>query len=68
MKTMTAIFLTLLATTAAAQDYLEVETTVQKQEVYVNEAGEEATRMVVAERVLSALDLGAQTGETSLES
>lgn len=52
MKTMTAIFLTLLAATASAQDYLEVETTAQKQEVYVNEAGEEATRMVVAERVL----------------
>ena len=52
MKTMTAIFLTLLAATASAQDYLEVETTVQKQEVYLNDAGEEATRMVTAERVL----------------
>ena len=52
MKTMTAIFLTLLAATASAQDYLEVETTVQKQELYLNDAGEEATRMVTAERVL----------------
>ena len=49
---MTAIFLTLLAATASAQDYLEVETTVRKQEVYLNDAGEEATRMVTAERVL----------------
>lgn len=52
MKILTGIALTLLAFTAAAQGHLDVQTTVQKEEVFVNEAGEEEKRLVPAERVL----------------
>ncbi|MDJ0793454.1 MAG: hypothetical protein QNI98_04345 [Woeseiaceae bacterium] len=51
MRTLTAIALTLLATTAMAQ-HLDVQTTVHKQEVVVNDAGEEEKRLVEAEVVL----------------
>ena len=51
MKFLTAIALTLLATTAMAQ-HLDVQTTVHKQEVVVNDAGEEEKRLVEAEVVL----------------
>lgn len=51
MKFLTAIALTLLATTAMAQ-HLDVQTTVHKQEVAVNDAGEEEKRLVEAEVVL----------------
>ena len=51
MKFLTAIALTLLATTAAAQ-HLDVQTTVHKQEVFVNDVGEEEERLVEAEAVL----------------
>ncbi|MDJ0749207.1 MAG: hypothetical protein QNJ11_06965 [Woeseiaceae bacterium] len=51
MKFLTAIALMLLATTAMAQ-HLDVQTTVQKQEVFVNDAGEEEKRLIEAEVVL----------------
>ena len=51
MKILTAIALTLLATTATAQ-HLDVQTTVHKQEVVVNDAGEEEQRLVEADLVL----------------
>ena len=51
MKILTAMALMLLATTAAAQ-HLDVQTTVHKQEVVVNDAGEEEKRLVEAEVVL----------------
>ena len=52
MKIFTVIALALLAFTAAAQSHLDVQTTVQKQEVFVNDAGEEEKRLVPAEKVL----------------
>ncbi len=51
MKILTAMALTLLTTTAIAQ-HLDVQTTVHKQEIHVNEAGEEEQRLVEAELVL----------------
>ncbi len=51
MRILTAIALTLLATTAMAQ-HLDVQTTVHKQEVVVNDAGQEEKRLVEAEVVL----------------
>ena len=51
MKSLTAIALMLMATTAMAQ-HLDVQTTVHKQEVVVNDAGEEEKRLVEAEVVL----------------
>lgn len=51
MKFLTAMALTLLAATAMAQ-HLDVQTTVHKQEVVVNDAGEEEKRLVEAEVVL----------------
>jgi len=52
MKTLTFTTLVLMAFTAMAQDHLDVRTTVQKQEVVVNDAGKEETRMVPAETVV----------------
>ena len=52
MKLTTGIALLLLATSAAAQTHLDVQTTVHKEEVFVNAAGEEETRLVTAERVV----------------
>jgi len=52
MKFLTAMTLLLLALNAAAQSHLEVQTTVQKQEVFVNAQGEEETRLVSADTVL----------------
>ena len=52
MKFLTAMTLLLLAINAAAQSHLEVQTTVQKQEVFVNAQGEEETRLVPADTVL----------------
>lgn len=51
MKHTTGIALLLLAFTAAAQSHLEVLTTVQKEEIFIDGAGEEAKRLVPAERV-----------------
>ena len=52
MKFLTAMILLLLALNAAAQSHLEVQTTVQKQEVFVNAQGEEEMRLVPADTVL----------------
>lgn len=53
MKFLTALTLALLAVTAVAQQgHLDVQTTVQKQEVYVDDDGKEQTRLVPAETVL----------------
>lgn len=52
MKLTTGIALLLLAISAAAQSHLDVQTTVHKEEVFVNTAGEEETRLVTAERVV----------------
>ena len=52
MKLTTGIALLLLAISAAAQSHLDVQTTVHKEEVFVNAAGEEETRLVTAERVV----------------
>lgn len=52
MKILTGIALLLLATAAAAQGHLDVQTTVHKEEVVVNAAGEEEKRLVQAERVV----------------
>lgn len=52
MKFLTAMTLLLLALNVAAQSHLEVQTTVQKQEVFVNAQGEEETRLVPADTVL----------------
>ena len=51
MRILSAIAMTLLAMSAAAQ-HLDVQTTVHKQEVTVNDAGEEEKRLVPAELVL----------------
>ncbi len=51
MKFLTAITLMMLATTAMAQ-HLDVQTTVHKQDVFVNDAGEEEERLIEAEVVL----------------
>ena len=52
MKILTGLALTLLAFTAMGQSHLDVQTTVQKEEVFVNDAGEEEKRLVPAEKVL----------------
>lgn len=52
MKIMTGLILTVLAFSTAAQAQLNVHTTVQKQEVFVNEAGESDTRLVTADVVV----------------
>lgn len=52
MKLTTGIALLLLAVSAIAQTHLDVQTTVQKEEVFVNAAGEKETRLITAERVV----------------
>jgi len=52
MKTLSGILLTFLAFTAAAQSHIDVQTTVQKEEVFLNATGEEEKRLVPAEKVL----------------
>ena len=52
MKILSGILLTLLAFTAAAQSHIDVQTTVQKEEVFLNDTGEEEKRLVPAEKVL----------------
>ena len=52
MKLTTAIAMLMLALTAAAQSHLEVQTTVHKEEVLLNAAGEEEKRLIAAERVV----------------
>ncbi len=52
MKILTSLILTLMAVTAVAQGHLDVQTTVQKQETFVNEAGESEQRLVAADIVV----------------
>lgn len=54
MKTFMSVILFALAGTAMAQDqgHLDLQTTVQKQEVVVNEAGQSETRLVPAQLVV----------------
>ena len=52
MKILTSLILTLMAFTALAQGHLDVQTTVQKQETFVNEAGEAEQRLVPADVVV----------------
>ena len=52
MKLTTGFALLLLALTAAAQSHLDVQTTVQKEVVIENAAGEEEKRLVQADRVV----------------
>ena len=52
MKYVMSVFLILAAIAAHAQGHLDVRTTVQKEEVIVNEAGEAETRLVPAEVVI----------------
>ena len=52
MKLTTGIALLLLTFAAAAQSHLDVQTTVQKEVVFENAAGEEETRLVQADRVV----------------
>jgi len=52
MKTLSGMLLTFLAFTAAAQSHIDVQTTVQKEEVFLNATGEEEKRLVPAEKVL----------------
>jgi uncharacterized repeat protein (TIGR01451 family) len=52
MKILSGILLTFLAFTAAAQSHIDVQTTVQKEEVFLTDTGEEEKRLVPAEKVL----------------
>ena len=52
MKILSGILLTFLAFTAAAQSHIDVQTTVHKEELFLNDTGEEEKRLVPAEKVL----------------
>ena len=52
MKVLMSVVLIAFSALAGAQGHLDVRTTVQKQEVFVNEAGESETRLVPAEVVV----------------
>jgi len=52
MKVLMSVILIAFPALASAQGHLDVRTTVQKQEVFVNEAGESETRLVPAEVVV----------------
>lgn len=52
MKVLMSVVLIALSAVAGAQGHLDVQTTVQKQEVFVNEEGESGTRLVPAEVVV----------------
>jgi len=52
MKILTAIILATLAFSAAAETHLDVKTTVQKEETFLNDAGEQETRLVTADVVV----------------
>jgi uncharacterized repeat protein (TIGR01451 family) len=52
MKFLMSVIFLMFAAVATAQGNLDVQTTVQKQEVFVNEAGESETRLVAAEVVV----------------
>ena len=52
MKILMSLILTLMAVSAVAQGHLNVQTTVQKQETFVNDAGETEMRLVAADIVV----------------
>jgi len=52
MKILMSLILTLMAVSAVAQGHLNVQTTVQKEETFVNEAGESEKRLVAADIVV----------------
>ena len=52
MKILTGFILSMMAFSAAAQTHLEVTTTVQKEEEFVNDAGVIETRLVAADVVV----------------
>ena len=52
MKILMSLILILMAFAAVAQGHLDVQTTVQKQETFVNEAGEAEQRLVAADVVV----------------
>jgi len=52
MKVLMSVVLIALSAAAGAQGHLDVQTTVQKQEVFVNDEGESETRLVPAEVVI----------------
>lgn len=52
MKILTGLILAVLAFSAVAQTHLDVRTTVQKEEVFVNESGEQDKRLVAADVVV----------------
>lgn len=52
MKILTAMILSLLAFSAAAQGHLEITTTVQKEEEFVSDDGEAKKRLVTADIVV----------------
>jgi uncharacterized repeat protein (TIGR01451 family) len=52
MKILMSLILTLMAVSAVAQGHLNVQTTVQKEETFVNEAGESEKRLVTADIVV----------------
>ena len=52
MKILTGLILASLSFSAAAQAHLDVQTVVQKQEVFVNDAGVSDTRLVAADVVV----------------
>lgn len=52
MKVLMSVFLMAFSALAAAQAHLDVKTTVHKQEVFVNDAGESESRLVPADVVV----------------
>jgi len=52
MKILMSLILTLMAVSAVAQGHLDVRTIVQKEETFVNEAGESEKRLVAADIVV----------------
>ena len=52
MKVLMSVVLIALSAVAGAQGHLDVQTTVQKQEVFVNDEGKSETRLVPAEVVV----------------
>lgn len=52
MKILAGLILTILSYSAAAQAHLDVQTVVQKQEVFINDAGVSDTRLVAADVVV----------------
>jgi len=52
MKVLMSVVLIALSAVAGAQGHLDVQTTVQKQEVFVNEEGKSETRLVPVELVV----------------